>query len=437
LTTEQRFKIERELREKDQSTLPFKSMANILVLNAGSGSQKVALYEISSDFTAPSAPVWQAGINSTTPGQPEDYFIAQISSVRGKEEILVRRDSPLQERVETLIRASWSGEAAAVEAADQIDLVGHRVVHGGLEFSRATLVDPQVESTIERLGELAPLHNPHSLVGISACRAILGSKTPQFAVFDTGFHRTLPEAAATYAGPFEWIEKGLVRFGFHGISFRYASRRAAEIIGRKDDEHFCQILCHLGGGCSLAAVRGTRSVDTTMGFTPMDGIAMCTRSGAVDPGLILHLLRHGTDLDSLEQILNKQSGLAGLSGMPGDTRIIFPKAREHNRRAELALDVFVHRLRAGIGSMLASLGHLDALIFTDVIGETEPVIRERVCDAFGFLNLRLNPDLNASSPADTDIAATDSSVRVMIIQGQENWQIAVESFEAWRDATSG
>ena len=130
-------------------------------------------------------------------------------------------------------------------------------------------------------------------------------------------------------------------------------------------------------------------------------------------------------------------GVAGLSGMPGDTRIIFPKAREHNRRAELALDVFVHRLRAGIGSMLASLGHLDALIFTDVIGETEPVIRERVCDAFGFLNLRLNPDLNASSPADTDIAATDSSVRVMIIQGQENWQIAAESFEAWRDATSG
>jgi acetate kinase len=163
----------------------------------------------------------------------------------------------------------------------------------------------------------------------------------------------------------------------------------------------------------------------------MDGIAMCTRSGAVDPGLLLYLLRHGASVDSLEQILNKQSGLSGLSGMPGDTRVIFPKAHENNRRAKLAMDVFIHRLRAGIGSMLASLGHLDALIFTDVIGETEPVVRERVCDAFGFLNLRLNPGLNASSPADTDIAAEDSSVRVLVIKSQENWQIAAESFAAW------
>jgi acetate kinase len=406
-------------------------MANILVLNAGSGSQKVTLYAIHANSRAASAPVWEAAINSTTPGQSEGYFVAQITSARGKEEIGVPRNSPLPEKLERLIRASWEGQSAALEMPEQIDLVGHRVVHGGLEFSCATLINPQVESTIEGLKELAPLHNPHSLDGIAACRKILGSKVPQFAVFDTAFHRTLPEAAATYAGPFEWVEKGFVRYGFHGTSFRYASQRAAELMGRQDDEHLCQILCHLGGGCSLAAVRGTRCVDTTMGFTPLDGIAMCTRSGAIDPGLILHLLRHGTDLDSLEQILNKQSGLAGLSGMPGDTRIIFPKAREHNRRAELALDVFIHRLRAGVGSMLASLGHLDALIFTDVIGETEPIVRERVCDAFGFLDLRLNPTLNISSPADTDIAAKDSSVRVLIIKGQENWQIAAESFQAW------
>ena len=410
------------------------SMANILVLNSGSGSQKIALYAINSNSEAPSAPVWQAAINSTTPGQPEGYFVALINSVRGKEEIRVPRDSPLPEKLETLIRASWEGPSAALQMPEQIDLIGHRVVHGGLEFSCATLVTPQVEATIERLGELAPLHNPHSLAGISACREILGSKLPQFVVFDTAFHRTLPEAAATYAGPFEWIEKGYVRYGFHGTSYRYASKRAAEIMGRQGDQHLCQILCHVGGGCSLAAVRGTRCIDTTMGFTPMDGIAMCTRSGAIDPGLILHLLRQGTDLDSLEQILNKQSGLAGLSGMPGDTRIIIPKAREHHRRAELALDVFIHRLRAGIGSMLASLGRLDALIFTDVIGESEPVVRKRVCDAFGFLDLRLNPGLNAASPSDADIAAADSAVRVIIVRSQENWQIALESFEAWSAA---
>jgi acetate kinase len=409
-------------------------MANILVLNAGSGSQKVALYAINSASEAPSPPVWQAAINSTTPGQPEDYFVAQITSVRGKQEMRVPRNSSLAKKLETLIRASWEGESAALEMPDQIDLVGHRVVHGGLEFSCATLVNPHVESTIDRLGELAPLHNPPSLAGISACREILGSKVPQFAVFDTAFHRTLSEAAATYAGPFEWLENGLLRYGFHGTSFRYANRRAAELLGRQDDEHLCQILCHLGGGCSLAAVRGSRSVDTTMGFTPMDGIAMCTRSGAIDPGLMIHLLRHGTDLDSLERMLNKHSGLAGLSGMPGDTRIIFPRAREHHPRAKLAMEVFIHRLRAGVGSMLATLGHLDALIFTDVIGETEPVVRERLCEAFGFLNLRLDSALNASSPADTDIAASDSSVRVMIIKSQENWQIATESFAAWRGA---
>jgi acetate kinase len=406
-------------------------MANILVLNAGSGSQKVALYAIHSDSEAPSAPLWQAATNSTTPGQPEGYLVAQITSVRGKAELLIPRDSPLPGRIATLIRACWEGESAVLERREQIDLIGHRVVHGGLEFNCATLVNAQVESTIDRLGELAPLHNPHSLAGILACRQILGNKVPQFAVFDTAFHRTLPEAASTYAGPFEWIEHGLVRYGFHGTSYRYASKRAAEIIGRPNDKHLCQILCHLGGGCSLAAVRGGCCIDTTMGFTPMDGIAMSTRSGTIDPGLILHLLRQGTSLDSLERILNQQSGLAGLSGLPGDTRIIFPKARQQDRRAELATDVFIHRLRAGIGSMLASLGHLDALIFTDVIGETEPLVRERACAAFAFLDLRLNLELNASSPPDRDIAAADSTVRVLIIKGQENWQIAAESFEAW------
>ena len=407
-------------------------MANILVLNAGSGSQKLALYKLNSNSEAPSDPIWQAAINSTTQGQPEGYFVAQITSGRGKEEVQVRRDAPLPEKLAPLIRASWQGRSAALEKADDIDLVGHRVVHGGLEYDCATLINLEVESAIAKLAELAPLHNRQNLAGIQSCREILGQSVPQFAVFDTAFHRTLPEAAATYPGPFEWVEKGFVRYGFHGTSFRYACRRAAEILDRRDDENLCQIICHLGGGCSLAAVRGSRCVDTTMGFTPLDGIAMCTRSGAVDPGLIIHLLRHGTSLDTLEETLNKRSGLAGLSGLAGDTRIILPKMREHHRRAKLAMDVFIHRLRAGIGSMLASLGQLDALIFTDVIGQTEPLIRERSCEAFEFLGLRLNRDLNTSSPADRDVAAADSSVRVLIVQGQENWQIALESFEAWQ-----
>ena len=232
------------------------------------------------------------------------------------------------------------------------------------------------------------------------------------------------------------VKQGLIRYGFHGTSYRYSRGRAADIIGRTDAETLCQIICHLGGGCSLAAIRGSRCVDTTMGFTPLDGIAMCTRAGSIDPGLIIHLLRHGTELSSLEEILNKRSGLSGLSGLAGDTRVILPRARDHDRRAKLAIDVFIHRLRAGIGSMLASLGRLDALVFTDAIGESEPSIRSSVCEAFSFLGLRLNEELNASSPRDTDIAATDSNVRVVIVRGDENWQIAAESFQASQEKPS-
>jgi acetate kinase len=410
-------------------------MANVLVLNAGSGSQKLGLYSIDSDPKIACDPVWQASINSTTPGQPDDHFLAQITTGDRKTQIPVRRDAPLPEKLHTLLRSLWLGNLAIVKGPQEIDLVGHRVVHGGLEFSHATAVTPQVEATIDRLGELAPLHNPVNLIGIRACREILGGKTPQYAVFDTAFHRTLPEAAATYAGPFEWVEQGLIRYGFHGTSYRYARGRAADIIGRQDDETLCQIICHLGGGCSLAAIRGSRCVDTTMGFTPLDGIAMCTRAGAIDPGLIIHLLRHGIDLNTLEEILNKRSGLSGLSGLPGDTRVILPKARDHDRRAALAIDVFIHRLRAGIGSMLASLGHLDALVFTDAIGESEPTIRSRACEAFSFLGLCLNEQLNDSSPPDTDIAASESKVRVVIVRGDENWQIAAETVQASRESS--
>jgi acetate kinase len=408
-------------------------MAKVLVLNAGSGSQKLGLYVIDSDPKIACAPAWQAAINSTTPGQPDDYFLAQITRGERKEQAPVRRKAPLPDKIHTLIRSLWEGNLAILRGPGEIDLVGHRVVHGGLEFAQAVVVTPEVEATIDRLGELAPLHNPANLVGIRACRTILGVDTPQYAVFDTAFHRTLPEAAATYAGPFEWIEQGLIRYGFHGTSYRYARGRAADIVGRTDDETFCQIICHLGGGCSLAAIRGSRCVDTTMGFTPLDGIAMCTRAGAIDPGLIIHLLRHGSSLDALEETLNKCSGLSGLSGLPGDTRVILPKAKGGDRKAALAIDVFIHRLRAGIGSMLASLGHLDALVFTDAIGESEPLIRSRVCEAFSFLGLRLDEQLNVSSPPDTDIAAVDSTVRVLIVRGDENWQIAAESFQAFRD----
>jgi acetate kinase len=311
-----------------------------------------------------------------------------------------------------------------------IDAVGHRVVHGGTEFDKAVVVDAKVESIIERLAVFAPLHNPVNLEGIRAAREILGSKAPQIAVFDTSFHRTLSEAASTYPGPFEWLEKGIRRYGFHGTSFRWASGHAARLLKRENDPALRLTICHLGGGCSLAATIGGKSVDTTMGFTPMDGIAMCTRSGALDPGILLFLMRENPDVDQLEKTLDRESGLQGLSGLPGDTRILLPEAGKGNPRAKLAMDVFIHRLQAGIGQMMASLnGRPDAIVFTDAIGEDEPLVRSYACEPFKFIGVEIDSEKNATSPVDTDISLPKSPIRVLIVKSREDWQIARESHE--------
>ena len=402
----------------------------ILVLNAGSGSQKCSLFEITDPVPADApAPLWQAEIDAPAPGQSPGQLSVKVQA-QGREELrYLILDGSWYERVAALLRKLWKGEGRVLGGPEEIDVVGHRIVHGGADFDQAVRIDGSVEAAIERHAAFAPLHNASNLEGIRAARALLGDRTPQIAVFDTAFHRTLPEAAATYPGPYEWLGQGIRRYGFHGTSFRYASARAARLLGREHDPELRLVVCHLGGGCSLAAVRGGRSVDTTMGFTPLDGIAMCTRSGSVDPGILIYLLRQGITTDGLEETLNKESGLKGLSGLAGDTRIIVPAMHQGNARAGLAFDVFVHRLRAGIGAMIASLGGMDALVFTDGISEDEPEVRAAACEAFGFLGLALDPAKNALSPADADIAATGSRVRVLIVKTQENWQIATECRE--------
>jgi acetate kinase len=246
-------------------------------------------------------------------------------------------------------------------------------------------------------------------------------------VFDTAFHCTLPEAASTYAVPYEWRHRGIRRYGFHGTSFRWASARAAQLLQRPGDPDLRLILCHLGGGCSLCATVGGRSIDTTMGFTPLDGIAMSTRSGSIDPSIVLYQWRRGMSADEIERVLNEESGLQGLSGLPGDTRLILPQADAGNARAKLAINVFVHRLRAGIGQMLAALGQPPhAIVFTDAISEDEPRIRETACAAFAFLGLRLDAKKNCASPLDTDIATSHSTVRALLIKSREAWQIVRE-----------
>jgi acetate kinase len=281
------------------------------------------------------------------------------------------------------------------------DAAGVRVVHGGADFRATTRVDAGVVANLDRISELAPLHNPPA---VRALRVLLarGDGLPVFACFDTAFHATIPDAAAVYAVPWEWTERlGVRRYGFHGLSHAYASRRAAEMLGRPLDE-LQMVTCHLGAGASLAALSGGVSVDTTMGFTPMEGLVMATRSGNVDPGAILWVMRR-SDLapDEMERLLDRESGLRGIGGGSGDMRELLDAVARGERRAQLALDVYVHRLRALIGAMAASLHRLDALVFTGGVGENVAVVRERACSGFG-------------------------AVPVLVVQAREDLQIAHE-----------
>jgi acetate kinase len=402
---------------------------NVLVLNSGSGSHKCSLFRIGNVLPVePLEPIWKAVILATDPGSAAQELSLTIECEgRKTERKALPSDLSSKKRVEYLLKRLDQDKSSILKNNPKIDLVGHRVVHGGTEFDKAIIVDAHVESVIKRLAVFAPLHNPVNLEGIQVAREILGSKIPQIAVFDTSFHRTLSDAASTYPGPYEWLEKGIRRYGFHGTSFRWACGQAARLLHRENDPALRLIVCHLGGGCSLAATIGGKSVDTTMGFTPMDGIAMCTRSGGLDPGILLFLMRENPDVAKLEKTLDRESGLQGLSGLPGDTRILIPAASKGNQRAKLAMDVFIHRLQAGIGQMIASLnGRPDAIVFTDAIGEDEPEVRIRACEPFGFIGVVVDPKKNAASPLDSDISLPNAPVRVLIVKSREDWQIALE-----------
>jgi len=300
---------------------------------------------------------------------------------------------------------------AALAELPAPDAVGHRVVHGGARFRDAVLVDDAVVTALGELTDLAPLHQPAALAGIAAVGRALPD-VPAVACFDTAFHATLPAAAATYALPRAWRERfGLRRFGFHGLSHAYASRRAAAAR---------VVSCHLGAGASLAAVREGACVDTTMVFTPMEGLVMATRSGSVDPGLVLWLLRHGVDADAVEEGLDREGGLRGLAG-DGDMRAIL--ARD-DADARLALDVYVHRLRAGIAAMVAALGGLDALVFTGGVGEHAPEVRAAAADGLGFLGVALDADANARATADAEIGVAGAAARTLVVTAREDLEVA-------------
>jgi acetate kinase len=393
----------------------------ILVLNSGSSSQKSSLHEIGE--TLPDDPptrLWEGRIE----------WHDEVAEVEGKNSRgFVQQDqmtvSSRAETIEHLLGTLWDGETRAVTSRAEIDVVGHRVVHGGPKYEEPVLLTPDVRAEIAKVSAFAPLHNRAELEGVEVVEKLLGP-VPQVAVFDTGFHRRMPQAAAVYPGPYQWFESGIYRYGFHGINHQYCAARAAQLL-RRDLNSLKLVSCHLGNGCSLAAIREGHSIDTTMGFTPLDGLMMGTRSGSVDPGILTYLMREGRlQPQEIDDVLNKESGLLGVSGISGDMRQIVVSMKHNHPRAKLAFDIYVHRLQAGIGAMVAVLGGVDGLIFTAGVGENSVEVREAVCKQLGFLGLELDDAANAQRSPDGDIAMPDSAIRVLIIRAQEDWAIAKE-----------
>jgi acetate kinase len=303
-------------------------------------------------------------------------------------------------------------------------VVGHRVVHGGATFRQAVRIDDRVVDAIGQLTDLAPLHQPRALAGIAAARRALPD-VPAVACFDTAFHAGMPPAAAQYALPAAWTRRfGLRKFGFHGLSHGYAARRAARLLDR-DTSELRIVTCHLGAGASLAAVQGGRSVDTTMGFTPLEGLVMATRSGSVDPGMIVWLLRHGQlDLDEVAAGLEQSAGLAGLSGQSsGDIRIVQRAAASGDEAAALAIEVYLHRLRREIAAMAAAMNGLDVIVFTGGIGEHNPPVRADAAAGLAFLGIAVNPDRNRAT-ADALISDQDAPVTALVVTAREDIEIA-------------
>jgi acetate kinase len=318
--------------------------------------------------------------------------------------------------------------AGFLAGAPPPDAAGHRVVHGGPSFRSSTVIDSAVVAALQGLGELAPLHNPPALAAVEALRR-LRPALPAVACFDTAFHATLPDAAATYAVPWDWTERyGIRRFGFHGLSHAYAARRAAGLLGRPLGE-LRTVTCHLGAGASLAAVAGGVSVDTTMGFTPLEGLVMATRSGSLDPGALLLVQRRaGLSPERAEHALDRESGLLGVSGLSSDMRAVADAAGQGHERARLAVAVYQHRLRAGIAAMAAAMGGLDVLVFTGGVGEHQPAVRQAACEPLAFLGVELDLAANlAAGDKDADLSAAGSRVRVLRVEAREDLEIARET----------
>jgi acetate kinase len=399
---------------------------NVLVLNAGSSTLKFQLVRTDADRMAADRDEKLARGSVERIGGEAIYAIRAGSANVGRGTAALRDH---RAAVEFILR--WLVDEASgtgIAQVGDIEAVGHRVAHGGEQFRRSALVDDEVLRGIEETIELAPLHNPHNLKGILAARAALGAGVPQVAVFDTAFHHTLPEHAYLYAVPYQLYRRHRIRrYGFHGTSYRYVAYRY-RLLTKRSREETRVIALHLGNGCSACAIDHGDSIDTSMGFTPLEGLVMGTRSGDLDPAIIDYVAsKEGLSLSDVENLLNKQSGLLGISGLTNDMRELLAEADEHDdRRAKLAIDIFCYRARKYVGAYFAAMSGADALLFTGGIGENAAAIRARICEHLGWLGVELDPARNSATVGGKEglISAASSRLEVWVVPTDEELLIA-------------
>ena len=390
---------------------------NVLVINCGSSSLKFQLINSESEAVLAKGLCERIGIDGRLTYQPA-----------GGEKNVSEKAMPTHtEAIQFVIDALTDADTGVVKSLDEIGAVGHRVVHGGEKFAKSVVVTPEVKAAIAECNDLAPLHNPANLIGIEACESLMPG-TPQVVVFDTAFHQTMPEKAYMYGLPYEYYEKYKVRrYGFHGTSHSFVSKRVAEIVG-KPYNATKTIVCHLGNGASVSAVLNGESVDTSMGLTPLEGLVMGTRSGDIDPAIMEFIAKkENLDIAGIMNVLNKKSGVEGVSGVSSDFRDLEAAAKAGNKRAELAIDVFAYRVAKYVGAYTAAMNGVDNIVFTVGIGENCALVRTKVCSYLGYLGITIDEEANGKRGEEIVISTPDSKVKVLVVPTNEELAIARET----------
>ena len=390
---------------------------NVLVINCGSSSLKFQLINSDSEAVLAKGLCERIGIDGRLTYQPA-----------GGEKAVTDKAMPTHtEAIQFVIDALTDAQTGVVKSLDEINAVGHRVVHGGENFSKSVVVTEEVKKAIEECNDLAPLHNPANLIGIAACESLMPG-TPQVVVFDTAFHQTMPEKAYMYGLPYEYYDKYKVRrYGFHGTSHSFVSKRVAEFLGKPYDATKT-IVCHLGNGSSICAVMNGKSVDTSMGLTPLEGLVMGTRSGDIDPAIMEFIAKkENLDIAGIMNVLNKKSGVEGLSGVSSDFRDLDAAAKEGNARAALALEVFAYKVAKYVGSYAAAMNGVDNIVFTAGIGENDGAMRVKICSYLEFLGIKIDEEANGKRGEEIVISTPDSKVTVLVIPTNEELANARET----------